>query len=310
MKRLLSVLLIGAVGWGPLEQVKGACGFRQLDEQTLRVYSDFVSLQEGEEVEVYVLSNDIGVSGGVAKLEITKQAKFVNAEVVDNSYIRMTAIPGFSGSDELTYRICLDNGECGEAQVMIKVSDFDFVPVATVDTFILKPGETVEVDILENDRNLFDIPISVEIIYDAVHSLSEINDGLLTLTVDAFFRGKDSLQYRVCDKEGDCDWTWVMLKTEDEEKKNIFIPQAMSPNGDGLNDKFIIPDFQGETMKIKIFDITGQLVYSNDDYHNDWDGYANIGKFEGGIVDNGTYYYLLNVASYHKAFSGYIYLIR
>lgn len=54
------------------------------------------------------------------------------------------------------------------------------------------------------------------------------------------------------------------------DHKNLFIPNAFSPNGDGINDVFeIISD---QTYPLQIVDRSGQLIFESDNYDNTWDG--------------------------------------
>ncbi len=67
----------------------------------------------------------------------------------------------------------------------------------------------------------------------------------------------------------------------------LFIPNAFTPNGDGLNDRFhITPTCLIDKYKIRIFNRWGQLVYISYDLYDDWDG-----TFGGKEQDQGTYYY-------------------
>lgn len=72
---------------------------------------------------------------------------------------------------------------------------------------------------------------------------------------------------------------------------NIFIPDAFTPNNDGLNDKFEIKRDYGYTIdKLQIYNRWGQLIF---DGHGDngWDG-----RFGGVMVDVGCYYYYLQLS--------------
>lgn len=65
------------------------------------------------------------------------------------------------------------------------------------------------------------------------------------------------------------------------------IPQGFSPNGDGVNDKFVIDNLSGDNASVWIFTRYGVQVYRNANYKNDWDGRNSLGA----PVEDGTYFY-------------------
>ena len=76
-----------------------------------------------------------------------------------------------------------------------------------------------------------------------------------------------------------------------------FVPDAFSPNEDGLNDKWIIPNATiFPSLIVKIFGRWGELIYHSDGYSNPWDGY-----YKGQKVLPGSYAYQI---SYYGDVSG------
>ena len=77
-------------------------------------------------------------------------------------------------------------------------------------------------------------------------------------------------------------------------KLNLFIPDVITPNNDGVNDRWTI--IHSNTLKIgvTIFNRWGQVVFKSSDYQNDWNG---VGKqnFLGQNLPHGTYYYLIDI---------------
>ncbi len=53
----------------------------------------------------------------------------------------------------------------------------------------------------------------------------------------------------------------------------IYIPNAYSPNNDGLNDKFVISAGAIKTFSMKIFDRWGEKLWETEDYTAAWDGF-------------------------------------
>ena len=71
----------------------------------------------------------------------------------------------------------------------------------------------------------------------------------------------------------------------------VKVMTAFTPNGDGINDRWLVTTNSGACVKqviAKVFNRYGELVYSNDFYNNDWDG-----RYKGKPVADGTYYYVI-----------------
>jgi gliding motility-associated-like protein len=69
----------------------------------------------------------------------------------------------------------------------------------------------------------------------------------------------------------------------------LFIPDAFSPNHDGINEHFIIAHAETMRVELEIFNRWGNSVYKSVDYKNDWDG-KGTGKVLGQDLPSGTYY--------------------
>ena len=68
---------------------------------------------------------------------------------------------------------------------------------------------------------------------------------------------------------------------------SLIIPNTFTPNGDKVNDYFIMESIGLNSMKLDIYDSWGNLIYSESgDNLIGWDG-----KINGFISQNGTYYY-------------------
>jgi gliding motility-associated-like protein len=71
-------------------------------------------------------------------------------------------------------------------------------------------------------------------------------------------------------------------------KKSVILPNAFTPNGDGLNDFYVIKDLATKFRinTFQVWDIARQLVYSANDYANTWDGK----DMKGNRLLTGTYF--------------------
>ena len=69
----------------------------------------------------------------------------------------------------------------------------------------------------------------------------------------------------------------------------LIIPNAISPNGDGINDNLEIIGLEKfGSHALEIYNRLGLKLYETNSYQNDWNGYYN-----GSPLPNGTYFYML-----------------
>lgn len=81
----------------------------------------------------------------------------------------------------------------------------------------------------------------------------------------------------------------------------------ISPNGDGINDTWIIKNIEDyPNNSVKLMDKSGQVIYSKQGYTNDWDGTYNNAP-----LAQGTYYYIVDFgADSGLFFRGFITIVR
>jgi gliding motility-associated-like protein len=89
--------------------------------------------------------------------------------------------------------------------------------------------------------------------------------------------------------------------------QSAVIPNAFTPNGDGVNDFWNIPELADfPTCIVSIYTRYGSLVFQSRGYGKPWDGTSN-----GSPVPMGTYYYIIDPRQDNiKPLSGYVAVIR
>ncbi len=93
----------------------------------------------------------------------------------------------------------------------------------------------------------------------------------------------------------------------------LTVEQGFSPNGDGVNDTWIIGGIESfPNHEIKLFNRWGNEVFSAINYQNDWNGVSNGKRVLGGSGDRlptGAYYYVIETGTSEVApFTGWIYI--
>lgn len=92
---------------------------------------------------------------------------------------------------------------------------------------------------------------------------------------------------RFTDADG-CVATDEVLIVIDPRDRRLFLPNAFTPNGDGVNDVFFPMGLGITTINMKIFDRWGEKLYETNDISKGWDGYYN-----GVLLMPGVYVYIL-----------------
>jgi gliding motility-associated-like protein len=77
----------------------------------------------------------------------------------------------------------------------------------------------------------------------------------------------------------------------------LFIPDGFSPNGDGINDFFVINNPTGSPISFEVYNRWGNVVYKSSAYTNNWSGKCTEGIYIGQDLPAGTYYYIVNYNS-------------
>jgi gliding motility-associated-like protein len=112
--------------------------------------------------------------------------------------------------------------------------------------------------------------------WDPVHTYDVKGSYLVTLRTMSIHGCRDSVQKRV----------------EIVPEFSFYVPNAFTPNGDGINDIFNGKGEEIVDFSMIIFDRWGNLIYSTDDKDTGWDGRANGGSE---IAQNDVYVYKITL---------------
>lgn len=261
--------------------------------------------------EIYILANDYGLNDGIASLSIITYPQNGDIVVNDDNTLTYTPDDNYVGLDEFEYEICNSDGECGEATVSIEVVYVDYQPIAINDSIYMYWTAEKNISCMDNDSNLLNTPIELYIDTDAEMGYAyTLNDSILVYCPDNGNSGIDSIQYTVYDEDGDYCSAWVIITLYGSESTNdIFIPNGFSPNDDGINDNFYIPEFVYlENIQVQIFTRWGEMVYQSSNYDNNWDAVANIGVYKGSKLTQGTYFFRFKQSASNIDLKGYVYI--
>ena len=88
--------------------------------------------------------------------------------------------------------------------------------------------------------------------------------------------------------------------------KVLKIPNAFSPNGDNIHDKWEIDDLKDFPFaEVEVFNRNGHLVYHSNGYSSPWDGTLN-----GKPLPVATYYYIIDLKNNFPKQAGSVTILK
>ncbi|MGB1019127.1 MAG: gliding motility-associated C-terminal domain-containing protein [Chitinophagales bacterium] len=296
--------------------------------------NDLVEFTSFEENPVFVDENlgpnlflSLLTPENLSPLDLHTFSLAVDTSFPDNSFFTLS-------TDSLTSNINFNFETKNEYHLLINV--FDKYNTPYLDTFIVFVNDLEEFTNFEENPVYFDenqeigliisdlTPEDLNIIYSLEYTVSEdltnfpdneyfqIIDADLASGATYNYEEKDEyeIQIQVTNEFGDIHFDTITVFINDViEFDDLKAPNFLSPNGDGVNDVFAIPNVEiFETYGFSVFNKNGNKVFSVvDRYDNTWNGVSNSGK----NLPSGTYYFtLINNAKPSENFKGKIVINR
>ncbi|MGY5848168.1 gliding motility-associated C-terminal domain-containing protein [Salegentibacter sp. HM20] len=120
--------------------------------------------------------------------------------------------------------------------------------------------------------------------------------------------------YYASQDDGECESLDRLAITVSVENCPIIYPEGISPNGDGINDTFIVENLENEypNYSIEIFNRWGNTIYKGNASTPAWDGTSNqSGALGDDVLPIGVYFYVIDYGDGSTApRQGKVYLSR
>jgi gliding motility-associated-like protein len=186
---------------------------------------------------------------------------------------------------------------CVNRIYILKVSDTICNYTANID---VEPFDMPEIEVTVQPDSLFDTNPQAILSFENKSADSIpitawtwiFPDGTSTnqMTPSYVFTVNDSLVKFTYTTIDNCNDT-IYIPVNVQEFK-LTVPNVFTPNGDGVNDKYEIPNLDRYiSNELYVFDRWGTLVFKENNYNNGWDG---------GRLPDGVYFYILKCQGYWK----------
>lgn len=163
--------------------------------------------------------------------------------------------------------------------------DLEYI-IAVDDTVTTGQQQGVIIDVLANDiipNNYLGDFYIVE--YPSIGTIQILSTFQVVYTPGQALCGDDSFRYAICN-DVNCDTATVFIGVNCKE---LIIYNGFSPNDDGVNDSFVIEGIElYPNNELIITNRWGNEVFRQKGYKNQWSG-----TWDGGLLPDGTYFYLL-----------------
>jgi gliding motility-associated-like protein len=292
---------------------------------------DFVDTYDMTTVSIQALTNDSDPEGEAMTASLITNSPSALGEffLTEDGEFTYEAYPGtYCTTDTVYYRVCDPHDACGGSYIVIEIApldtDADGIPDYLEKDLHLLNGDPLAhhsitewpdtdedgtADYLSTDADGDGIPDATE---------SGITDACVDMPRDT--NGNGTPDYRDLDSDGDgvpdsqegtsdCDNDGIpnYIDPFDDCSDRLNVPSTFSPNGDGVNDYWVI---QGVTdfpdSELSVFNRWGNLVYQKAPYDNSWDGRASSSVFGSDELPEGTYYYILKMDG--ELYKGSVYI--
>jgi gliding motility-associated-like protein/uncharacterized delta-60 repeat protein len=235
--------------------------------------------------------------------------------LIPNQFNHTLITPPISAGTSYFVSVVADGCESVLTEVVVNVNScsVNVPPTISATTLVTQIGGVITLDLLslidDVDGNI-DVGSLTVLSQPSSGASAMINNGELTLDyTGTSFSGMDQLTVQVCDDENSCSEAVISI----EVIGDVIVYNAISPNGDGLNDilriQYIEIIEETKMNKVTIFNRWGDRVFEVNDYDNlnrVFNGTSDNGK----ELPTGTYFYSIRFASGRESKTGYLYLNR
>ena len=218
-----------------------------------------------------------------------------------------TTVRGLS-TGVFAFEWTIEDSLCGFSRDTLFIT-YEGPPFVQDDVFQHDNAEETEFSVIDNDA--LPTNYSIELLSPPVLGIARyLDEGTFSYIPPSSALGIDSFSYRVCSAMCPdlCRSATVTVQLVRAELCRV--PTIFTPNGDAINDFFVVPCLEDAAIpqnELYIFNQWGDEVFYAAPYVNNWDG-----TYQGRDLPVGTYFYTLdlNTGNREDVLSGFLIIER
>lgn len=223
------------------------------------------------EFNLFAQSNTVG-TGKWTNPSPSPQASITN-DTLYNSFVSNVQ------EGEYTFRWTLTNGSCPPQSDVVQITVRD--PKSVKAEFTKEPEEA-----FAGEEVVF-TDLSIGSPSSWYWNFGDENEAFEQNPVHTYAEGGlYEVLFRIKTDDGCVDSILVSVDVSDK----LIVPNVITPNGDGINDRLILKSGGVEDFSLIIYNRSGRKVFETKDINNWWDGKSN-----GKLVSTGTYFYNITI---------------
>lgn len=232
---------------------------------------DAYEVRQGSATWLDVLANDVEGSSEINRnsIEIVVEPTQGTVVVEEGKLRYMPAEGVANGTDRLIYRFA-DLNQLSSEDIEVRITIVSSTPVAVDDHYTLRYNQLIRLDAYRNDYVEHSEIVNESLYvtsYPRNGKIIVLGDGTLEYKANNNFTGYDELKYRIQDMNGN----WSEEATIVINVVGFFLPNVITPNGDGDNDTFeVIGRHKFDRIELEIVNRAGKIMFQSSDYKNDW----------------------------------------
>jgi gliding motility-associated-like protein len=215
--------------------------------------------------------------------------------------------------DLVSYLILIGDLEINDNYIILfKQAEFKIIPknLATLDNLILSSGTLSPAF----ESNRFNYSASIARGVQFINITPIVCDEHATISINGIIVNNGEPSDKINLAEGTTiitavvtaqDGTNISTYNIEVNQVNLNPTNLLTPNNDNVNDFWIVNNIEEyPDNRVTIFDRSGNIIYTKKGYNNDWGG-----TYNGTMLVEDTYYYVIELGAQYPVLKGFITLI-
>ncbi len=187
-----------------------------------------------------LLANDTDIDEDAFSVNVANTQLPQNGELTLFNDGSFTYVPNenFFGSDSFSYEVIDSLNLASTGTVTLSITNINDIPIANDDTVLVPPNASTIINVLSNDSDIENNPLTVTQATATVGNVITNNNNTLTYTPPNGFQGAATVNYTISDGNGGSASAQVLITVSDQNRP----PEAVADSYTLAEDQLLVVD--------------------------------------------------------------------